>query len=178
MKPSLSTIMCNFLQPLLLFFPLAQGPSPWMDKPVLSTIRCRGCLELTLRFNIGFKVLLLLDNVVWSGIGRETFIISNSDLTNPSVCLRGRWNNSLKVRMVSIARSEYFCCLPCLPDFFDFHDLIAFVDNHRVTFPLSRSDCSYWDQFFTLYFALYFGFLLRLWAVSYTHLTLPTTWSV
>ena len=89
------------------------GPSPWIDKPVLSTIRWRGCLEEPLRFNIGFKDLLLLDNVVWSGIGSHTFIISNNDVTNPSVCLNGRWkwNNNLNVRMVSIAKSAYFCCL-------------------------------------------------------------------
>ena len=38
-KPSLSTIMCNFIHPLLLFFLLDQGSSPWIDKPVLSTMR-------------------------------------------------------------------------------------------------------------------------------------------
>ena len=36
--------------------------------------------------------------------------------------------------MVSIARSEYFCCLPRFPDGVDFHDFIAFVDNHNVRF--------------------------------------------
>ena len=145
------TITIHHYVQLPLTSSLAQGPSPWMDKPVLSTIRWRGFWEEHLRFNTGFNFLLLLDNVVWSGIGRDTFIISNNDVTNPSVCLRGRWNNNLKVRMVSIAKSAYFCCLPCFPDGFDFHDLIAFVDSHRVTFPLFRSDCSYYFQFLILY---------------------------
>ena len=93
-----------------------------MDKPVLSTIRWRGCLEEPLRFNTGFSDLLRLDNVEWSGIGRDTFIISNNDITNPSVCLRGRRNNNHNVRMVSIATLKYLCCLPSFSCFFDFHD--------------------------------------------------------
>jgi len=47
------------------------------------------------------------------------------------------------VRAVSIARSEYFCCLPGLPDFGDFHAFIAEGDIQRVREPLCRRDCSY-----------------------------------
>ena len=37
----------------------------------------------------------------------------------------------------------YFCCLPGLPDFGDFHDFIADGDIQRVREPLFRRDCSY-----------------------------------
>ena len=102
----------HYYQPLSivsanLFLAFPTGLNSWMDNLVLSTIKCRGCFELTLRFNIGFRVLLLQDNVVLSGIGRETFIMWNNNITNPSVCLTGWWNNNLNVRMVSIDRSEF-----------------------------------------------------------------------
>ena len=42
--PSLSIEICNFLHPLLRFLPEDQGPSPWMLKPVLSTMRWRDFL--------------------------------------------------------------------------------------------------------------------------------------
>ena len=67
------------------------------------------------------------------------------------------------MRTVSIARSEYFCCLPGFPDFGDFQDFIAEGDIQSVRFPLFRRDFSYSDQLVTLYFFLYAGFLLRLW---------------
>ena len=36
------------------------------------------------------------------------------------------------MRIVSIARLEYFCCLPGFPDFGDFHDFIADGDIQRL----------------------------------------------
>ena len=68
-----------------------------------------------------------------------------------------------KRNIVSIAKSEYFCCLPISPVAFAFHAFIANGDIHSVRFPLFRRDFSYSDQLVTLYFFLYAGFLLRLW---------------
>ena len=42
------------------------------------------------------------------------------------------------MRTVSIARLEYFCCLPDLPDFVAFPDFSAEGDIHRVSEPLFR----------------------------------------
>ena len=162
MKPSLSTMMCSFLHPLRRFFPDDQGPSPWMDRPVLSTTRCRGWLLAVTRFRMGFSFTLLLDKVLWSGTGRRSFISSNRDKTKPSACLSGRWKSSLKVRTVSIARSAYFRCLPCLLDFAGVHDFMAAGESQIVRLPLFLRDSSYWLQLMTLYFCLYFGLLLLL----------------
>ena len=46
------------------------------------------------------------------------------------------------MRAVSIAKLEYYCCLPGLPDFGDFHDFIADGDIQRVREPLFRRDIS------------------------------------
>ena len=59
------------------------------------------------------------------------------------VCLSGRLNRILRVRAVSIAKSEYFCCLPGLPDFGNFHAFIADGDSQRVREPLFQRDFSY-----------------------------------
>ena len=57
-----------------------QGPSPWMDKPVLSEIRWRGCLEKTLHINIGFSGLLLLKK--WCGQELEERLLSSQIMTS------------------------------------------------------------------------------------------------
>ena len=162
MNPSLSTIMCSFFHPLLFFFLLAQGPSPWIDKPVLSTMRWSGLLGDWWRPKKSFGFLLLRDSVVWSGTGRRASIRWNKDFMNPSVCRKGRWKRSLRGRTVSIARSEYFCCLPGFPDFGDFHDFSADNDIHRVSEPLLQREDSYSLQFVTLDFGLYLGLRLFL----------------
>ena len=137
--------MCSFLQPLLRFLPDDQGPSPWMDKPVLSTIRWWGWLPDVSRFNMGFRRLLLLDNVVWSGTGKLRFISLNKDMTKPSVCLSGRWKRIRNERMVSMAKLEYFWRLPGLFAFGGFHDLRADGDIQRVRLPRFLGiDASWW----------------------------------
>ena len=45
----------------------------------------------------------------------------------------------IRLRMVSMARSEYCCSLPCLPLFAGIHDLMADGDIQRVKLPLLMS---------------------------------------
>ena len=89
-----------------------QGPSPWTDKPVLSTIKCTGFPDDGLFLMRISSVLVLLDRVVWSGIGNASFINWKMDVIKPSVYRSGRWNNSRMESIISIARSEYFCWPP------------------------------------------------------------------
>ena len=56
--PSLSMEMCSFLHPLLRFFPDDQGPSPWMLKPVLSTMRWSGWLFCCWADALGMQITL------------------------------------------------------------------------------------------------------------------------
>ena len=88
--PSLSMEMCNFRHPLRFFFPLDQGSSPWIPKPVLSTMMCSGFCGDKRQLIFGLMVLPLLDKVVWSGTFNLSFINWNIEVTKPSVCLRGR----------------------------------------------------------------------------------------
>jgi hypothetical protein len=110
----------------------------------------------------GLIVFPLRDKVVWSGTGILSFINWNIEVTNPSVCLRGRWNMSRRERIVSMALSEKRCFLPLVLVVRGFQDLMTEGDIHRVNEPLLQRDCSYFFQLVTLYFFLYFGFRLRL----------------
>ena len=147
--PSLSMEMCNFLHLLLRFFPLDQGPSPWMLKPVLSTMRWSGWLLFCWTLIFGLIVLPLRDRVVWSGTGSLSFISWNIELTKPSVCLKGIWNMSLRERIVWIAWSEKRYCLPLLLVVRGFHDLMRVGDIHSLKEPLLHKDCSYSFQLVT-----------------------------
>ena len=69
---------------------------------------------------------------------------------------------SLRDSMVSMAWSEKHCCLPLLLVVQGFQDLMTGGDIHSVKEPLLHKDCSYFFQLVTLYFFLYFGFLLLL----------------
>ena len=69
---------------------------------------------------------------------------------------------SRRERIVSMARSENWCCLPLLLDALGFHVLMIEGDIHRVKEPLLLSELSYSFQLVTLYFGLCFGFLFRL----------------
>ena len=88
--PSLSMQICNLRQPLLRFLPDDQGPSPWILKPVLSTMMCSGFCGDKRQLILGLMVLPLLDKVVWSGTFNLSFINWNIEVTKPSVCRRGR----------------------------------------------------------------------------------------
>ena len=160
--PSLSMDRWSFLQPLLRFLPVDQEPSPWILKPVLSTMRWRGLLFGCWTLIFGLIVFPLRDKVVWSGTASLSFINWNMDATKPSVCLKGRWNMSRRERIVSMALSEKRCCLPLFFDVRGFQDLMTEGDIQRVKEPLLHSDCSYSFQLLTLYLYLNFGLRLRL----------------
>ena len=141
-----------------------QGPSPWTDKPVLSTIKCTGFPDDGLFLMRISSVLVLLDRVVWSGIGNASFINWKMDVTKPSVYRSGRCNNSRMESIISIARSEYFCWPPRFFLELDFHFLITSLEIQKQIFPRFLKFFSYSDQFTPWYFDLYFGFRFRLWA--------------
>ena len=134
-RPSLSIEMCSFRQPLRFFFPLAQGPSTWILKPVLSTMMCSGFWSDKRQLIFGLMVFPLRDRVVWSGTFNLSFISWNMDATKPSVCLKCRWKISLRERMVSLALSEKRCCLTLLLDESGFHDVMTDGDIQRVKEP-------------------------------------------
>ncbi len=159
---SLSMEIYNLRQPLLRFLPVDQGPSPWILKPVLSTMMCSGFWGDNRQLILGLIVFPLLDKVVWSGTWSLSFISWNIEATKPSVCLKGRWKMSRRERVVSIALSENCCCLPLLFVVRGFQDLMTDGDIHRVKEPLLHRDCSYSFQLMTLYFFLYFGLRLLL----------------
>ena len=146
-------MMCSCLHPLLRFLPclcLDHGPSPCLffmsDNPVLSTIIWSGFPKSTPQLRMGLRVMALRERVVWSGVGRLSFIIDRLNATKPSVWRNGRWKRSLKERAVSMAISEYFLWLPRLPVGFGVQALIASFENQRVISPLFRKDWSYFDQ--------------------------------
>jgi len=59
--------------------------------------------------------------------------------------------DGIRLRMVSMARSEYCCCLLCVPLFADIHALMADGESQRVKEPLPMRFWSYSGQFLTVY---------------------------
>ena len=167
--PSLSMEIWSFRQPLRFFFPLDQGPSPWIPKPVLSTMICSGLLFGCWTLIFGLIVFPLRDKVVWSGTASLSFISWNIEVTKPSVCLRGRWKMSRKDKTVSIALSEKRCCPPLFFDVRGFQDLMTDGDIQIVKEPLLHRYCSYSFQLVPLYFFLSFGLRLLLCFIKFLH---------
>ena len=151
----------SFRQPLLRFFPDDKGPSPWMLKPVLSTMICSGFWGDNRQLIFGLIVLPLRDRIVWSGTFNLSFINWNIEVTKPSVCRRGRSNMNLRDCMVSMAWSEKRCCPPLLLVVHGFQDFMTEDDIQRVEEPRLHKDCSYSFQLLTLYF------FFELWITTY-----------
>ena len=103
------------------------------------------------------RVVDLLERVVWSGIGNASFINWKIDVTKPSVCLSGRWNNNRMESMISIAKSEYFNWAPFFFLELDLQFLIASGDSHRQIFSRFLRFCSYSAQLTPWYFEAHLG---------------------
>ena len=104
-----------------------------------------------------------IQNLLFASTGDETIVVMRE------LSLWLSWSSKRKKRAKNRRKSPlkmenvgYLGCLPGLPVFFAFQDLMADFDIQMVISPLFHKDSSYFAQFVTLYFVLYLGFLLRL----------------
>ena len=104
---------------------------------MLSTTISSGPFPQSAGLIVGLKVLFLPDKVVWSALRNGSSIMEKREFIKPSTCRSGNLNTSLKIRIVSIAHSEYRRGRPGLPLGLGNQASIISPENQRVISPLA-----------------------------------------